>query len=144
MASEEEEPKRGFKVQDRRRFTASGETLDTEADARSESPPPPPPTEEPPPRPSREAEAAAGAETAINFSTFVLSLSTQALAHLGEIPDPVDNTTRVDLAAARQFIDILAMLQEKTVGNLDRSEAEILEHALYDLRMRFVGQSQKR
>lgn len=80
----------------------------------------------------------------INFSTFVLSLSTQALAHLGEIPDPIDNTTRVDLAAARQLIDILAMLQEKTAGNLDPSEAEFLEHALYDLRMRFVDQTQKR
>jgi len=143
MAREEEEPnKRGFKVQDRRRFSASGDTLDAGA--------------EPPgghASPSSAAAAAApepaqartgGAEAGMSFSTFVLSLSTQALAHLGEIPDPIDNTTRVDLVAARHFIDILAMLQEKTAGNLDRSEAEILEHALYDLRMRFVDHSQRR
>lgn len=101
------------------------------------------PAETPPPS-RHEAREPLGPETDINFSTFVLSLSTQALAHLGEIPDPIDNTTRADLVAARHFIDILAMLQEKTAGNLDRSEAEILEHALYDLRMRFVDHSQRR
>lgn len=147
MANEEDENNRGFKVTDRRRFSASGEARDSEeATAAAERPSAPPP-ESPPPGRERPAEAPTpqrGGEGRINFSTFVLSLSTQALAQLGEIPDPIDNQTHVDLVAARHFIDILAMLREKTAGNLDRSESEILEHALYDLRMRFVDHSQKR
>ena len=74
----------------------------------------------------------------VTFSTFVLGLSTQALLHLGEIPDPVTRATELDLAAAKQVIDILGILREKTRNNLEVGEDSLLESALYDLRMRYV------
>ena len=67
-----------------------------------------------------------------------------ALAHLGEMPNPVDGTTRVDLEAARQIIDIVAMLRDKTKGNLDEAENALLDDALYDLRMKYVERARGR
>jgi hypothetical protein len=80
----------------------------------------------------------------ITFASFVFSLSTQALVHLGEIPDPADGSTHVNLEGARQIIDILAILKEKTAGNLDPAENALLENALYDLRMRYVERARGR
>jgi uncharacterized protein DUF1844 len=74
----------------------------------------------------------------------VISLSTQALAHLGEMPNPIDGTTRVDLNASRQIIDIIAMLRDKTKGNLDDAESALVDDALYDLRMKYVERAQRR
>ncbi|HEY8517754.1 MAG TPA: DUF1844 domain-containing protein [Candidatus Binatia bacterium] len=73
------------------------------------------------------------------FSTLVISLSTQALMYLGEIPPLEGGEARKDLAAARNIIDLLAVLERKTTGNLDAGEAALLERVLYDLRMRFVA-----
>lgn len=75
---------------------------------------------------------------ALDFPTFVLSLSHSALVHLGDADDPATGRREPNLAMARQTIDLLAMLQEKTRGNLDGEEERVLEQALYDLRMRFV------
>ncbi len=74
----------------------------------------------------------------LNFSTFIISLSTQALAHLGEIPNPIDRQLAVDLGAAKQLIDILGILKDKTKGNLDKPETDLLDGLLYDLRIRYV------
>ena len=74
----------------------------------------------------------------VNFSTFVFSLNTSALVHLGEIPEFGPGEIKKDLTLAQHTIDILAMLQEKTVGNLAEDEKGFLEHILYDLRMRYV------
>ncbi|NDY42068.1 DUF1844 domain-containing protein [Dissulfurirhabdus thermomarina] len=74
----------------------------------------------------------------VTFSTFVLSLNTSALCHLGEMDDPVSGKRCVDLVLAKQAIDTLALLQEKTAGNLTEEEAALLEHILFDLRLRFV------
>jgi hypothetical protein len=75
----------------------------------------------------------------IDFSTFVLSLSTSALYHLGLVEDPqTKERGEPDLALASQTIDTIAMLQEKTRGNLDDEEAQLVESLLYELRMRFV------
>jgi len=74
----------------------------------------------------------------ISFSNFIFSLSTSALIQLGEIPDPINNQTSKNLAMAKQTIDILGMLQEKTKGNLTDDEESLIENILYDLRMRFV------
>jgi hypothetical protein len=73
----------------------------------------------------------------IDFSTFVLSLGSSALIHLGEIPDP-GGTAAKDLPLAKQTIDIIAMLQEKTKGNLDAAEEHLLRSLLYDLRVKYV------
>lgn len=79
----------------------------------------------------------------INFSTFVISLSSSALIHLGLIEDPVTGKIDRDLALARQNIDILGMLQEKTRGNLSEEESRLLESILFDLRIRFVEEAGK-
>jgi len=77
----------------------------------------------------------------IDFATFVLSLSHSALMHLGEAPDPDTNETHVDLPLAKQNIDILGLLEEKTKGNLTIEERQLLEQVLFELRLRFVEAS---
>lgn len=138
MSNEEDQPeKRGFKVEDRRRFSDTGE-------ARPETPNETP--QRPAERDDRPAETAAPppqsqqqeAALPLNFSTFILSLSTQVLVHLGEIPNPIDNKLGADLLAAKNMIDILGILKEKTKGNLDNSESGLLDTVLYDLRLKYV------
>ena len=75
---------------------------------------------------------------AIDFSTFVLSLSHSALVHLGDAPLPDGHAPERDLVLARQTIDLLGILQEKTRNNLSGEEERLLDQALYDLRVRFV------
>jgi hypothetical protein len=72
----------------------------------------------------------------IDFSTFVISLSHNALVHLGDAPDPAGAAPNLELA--RQTIDLLGLLEEKTRGNLTGEEERMLSAALYDLRSRFV------
>ena len=74
---------------------------------------------------------------AIDFATFVLSLSHSALVHLGDAPDPSGGPARRDVAMAKQTIDLLAVLQEKTAGNLTGEEERLLDQVMYDLRMRY-------
>lgn len=74
----------------------------------------------------------------INFSTFILSLSSSALFHLGEIVEPSTGSKNEDLPLAKQTIDILGMLEEKTKGNLTGDEKNLLSNILYDLRMRYI------
>ncbi|HYQ03111.1 MAG TPA: DUF1844 domain-containing protein [Polyangiaceae bacterium] len=95
-----------------------------------------------------EADSNSASETddlpAVDFTTFVLSLSHSALLHLGDAPDPNGGKSEVDLPMARQTIDLLALIQEKTHGNLTGAEEQMLTQALYDLRLRFVEISQTR
>jgi hypothetical protein len=126
--ADEKEAPRSFKVDDRRRFSDTGEARPLEPAAAPEP--------DPPARPDR--APAEPSPLDINFSTFVISLSTQVLVHLGEIPNPIDAQTAVDLGAAKQLIDILGVLKDKTRGNLDASESSLLEGILYDLRLRYV------
>jgi hypothetical protein len=74
----------------------------------------------------------------IDFSTFVLSLSHSALMHLGEAPHPETGAVDKDVAMARQTIDLIGMLEEKTKGNLTGAEERLIAQILYDLRMRYV------
>lgn len=75
---------------------------------------------------------------AIDFITFVLSLSHSVLVSFGDAPDPSSGTASKNLPMARQTIDVLALLEQKTQGNLDGEEERVLEQALYDLRMRYI------
>ena len=76
---------------------------------------------------------------AIDFSTFILSLSTTALYQMGLAPDPTTgNPIEPDLLLARQTIDTLEMLRDKTRGNLDADEGKLFDSLIYELRMRFV------
>ena len=75
----------------------------------------------------------------INFVAFVLSLAHTAAVHFGDVPDPASGArTEPNLAAAQQMIDILALMEEKTRGNLTAEERQLLEQVLFELRMRFV------
>jgi hypothetical protein len=86
-------------------------------------------------------EEPSGAFPAVDFHTFVLSLGSSALLHLGELEHPEVGAPQVDLGLAKQTIDILAMLEQKTKGNLTSAEAKLIESLLYDLRLRFVESS---
>jgi len=82
----------------------------------------------------------------VDFSTFVLSLGTSALYHLGVVahPETGGKLEIPELVLARNTIDTLEMLEEKTRGNLEEQERELLESLLYELRMRFVEAEQGR
>jgi Domain of unknown function (DUF1844) len=77
----------------------------------------------------------------IDFATFVLSLSHSALMHLGEAPNPETGAVEKNLVLARQSIDLVAMLEEKTKGNLTGDEERLIGQILFDLRMRYVERS---
>ncbi len=79
-----------------------------------------------------------GAEGTIDFYTFCLSLGSSAFVHLGDAPHPESGDSGANLVLAKQTIDILGMLQEKTKGNLTAEEARFLENLLLDLRLRYV------
>lgn len=74
----------------------------------------------------------------IDFATFIFSLSHSALVHMGAAPNPETEGVETNLPLARQTIDLLGMLEEKTKGNLTGDEERLLGQILYDLRMRFV------
>jgi hypothetical protein len=78
-------------------------------------------------------------EAEVTFVGFVLSLAHTAAFHFGDVPDPVTGQTgQTNVAAARQIIDILALLEQKTRGNLTAEERQLLEQLLYELQMRYV------
>ena len=122
---EDRDDKPGFTVTDRRRFT------DEAAARESATPESPAPTS---------PEAPADFEP-VTFSTSVLGLSTQALLHLGEIESPLAGKVERDLIAAKDIIDVLGILREKTRNNLEQAEERLLDSILYDLRMRYVALS---
>ncbi len=75
---------------------------------------------------------------AIDFGVFVMSLASSVLVHLGELEHPDAQARTPNLPLAKQTIDILGMLREKTRGNLTQEEAQVLDNLLYDLRMKYV------
>ena len=74
----------------------------------------------------------------IDFSTFVISLNSSALVQLGVLEDPTTGDKSKNLSLAKQTIDLLGMLEEKTQGNLNVDEANMLKSILYDLRILYV------
>ncbi len=74
----------------------------------------------------------------VTFPSLILSLNTTALFHMGELPHPETGEKLVDLDLAKNSIDTLALLQEKTQGNLDNDETQLLTNILYELKLRFV------
>lgn len=77
----------------------------------------------------------------IDFYTFVLSLGSSAFVHLGDAPHPETQEAAANLLLAKQTIDILGMLQEKTKGNLTPEEDKFLQALLSDLRLRYVART---
>jgi hypothetical protein len=125
MGNEEQ----GFVIRDRR---GRG---DSAAPGGTETPPPTPP-------PSEEAsEAGLHAHLPANFSSFVISMGSSALMLMGEQLSPQHPPPPVNLPQAKEIIDLLSMLEEKTRGNLTSDEQGVLEDMLYALRMKFVSLS---
>ena len=78
-------------------------------------------------------------EQQVSFIAFLFSLASNAAVHFGDLPDPLSNERREpDLEAASQLIEIIAMLEEKTRGNLTAEERQLIDQILFELRMRFV------
>jgi hypothetical protein len=78
----------------------------------------------------------------LTFTAFVLSLASTAAIHFGDLPDPVSGEPgALNLEGAAQMIEILALLEVKTRGNLSLEERQVLEQVLYELRLRFVEAS---
>ena len=77
----------------------------------------------------------------INFATFIFSLNSSALVQLGMMEDPMTGEKSKNLPLAKQTIDLLSMLEEKTQGNLDKDEAGMLKNILYDLRIHYVKET---
>jgi hypothetical protein len=157
---EEQKKETGFVIKDRRHFDESGavrtgEDKTVPPPAAETDPAPPHAAPETPGRPEAAPDDAAstpprdasGEEQAyppIDFPNFILSLSTTAMYHFGDFPDPATGETRRNLSAAKQTIDILGMLRDKTEGNLKDEEKQLLEGLLFELRMRYVKEKRTR
>jgi hypothetical protein len=74
----------------------------------------------------------------LSFTAFVLSLASTAAIHFGDLPDPSGKRAEPNLEGASQMIEILALLDQKTRGNLTAEERQVLEQVLYELRLRYV------
>ena len=74
----------------------------------------------------------------LDFSTFILSLSSSVLMNLGLVENPVTGKTEKEPAVARQTIDLLTLLKEKTTGNLSEEEGKLLDNVLHELRLWYV------
>jgi len=143
------------RVVDRRRFTTEGDPR-AGVDVEPPAPPPPAPDTRPPatsvasspvtaaedPQ-SREARQAydrqAGRRATLDFETLIRSFAGTAMLQLGLVEDPVHGRIPPDLEAARETIDMLGLLEEKTRGNLTPSEQRFLDEVLYQLRVSFVA-----
>ena len=157
-----------LRVIDRRRFTAEGDTKEGAA-----APPPrqsttasstaanderpsaktaaakPTPTKTEQAKPREKSIESSDSETASSlgadgFSSFLISMATQTLMLLGEIPEPETNQTIVNLEAARQSIDMISILEEKTKGNLTADEAKLMGDMLASLRLAYVKRSREK
>ena len=86
-----------------------------------------------------EAPSAGGRQLpAASFETLVSTMTTQALFAMGEIPDPQTGQRMAHLDLARHHIDMLAVIEEKTKGNLSKEESDMIATTVYELRNRYV------
>lgn len=165
MIGRESEEQAVFKVTDRRKFNVDGtvregvelESEKPKAETRNETQPVeatrdvpemPEAAESSPEIPVLETEQAfdeeaiedmPGADDPASFVNFLTTLASQAAAALGAVPHPVTGQRQVDLESGKYWIDILAMLREKTKNNLHAQESRLLDGLLSDLRMQYVA-----
>lgn len=124
---------KGYEVKDKRAFNPDGELKESATAAE-------------PSAPADNAEAhPAGADLPpreappMEFGTFILSLATAALFHLGDVHEKGKEPPTANLPLAKETIDIIEMLRDKTKGNLSKEETTFLDQILFDLRMRYVA-----
>lgn len=148
--SKDEEKEQGFTVKDKRRFAieddgsvvnrSDGEGTEAKPEEKSAE------TESSEKQSETKTDEKVSAECEeqlkdlppMTFSTLVLSLSTQAMINLGQVPDPMTDEINQNIPLAKQTIDLLGILEEKTKGNLNREEEVFLKQSLTDLRLLFV------
>ena len=135
--------KKDFIIKDKRMFSEEGQ--DNQEEERAAKEEEMAESSETEAKASESEDATASAEDAesfqlpeINFATFIFSLNTSVLVHLGIIDDPASGKKVKNLTLAKQTIDILGMLEEKTRGNLTKDEESMLKNMLYDLRIIYV------
>ncbi|HDR16939.1 MAG TPA: DUF1844 domain-containing protein [Desulfobacteraceae bacterium] len=130
MAEEE----KGFVIKDRRAFYGEGRVKEQEEPGREKY-------EKPSGGSGESSKEAGGGSTPlpeVNFTSLIFSLSSSALLHLGEMADPQSGKIALDLPLAKHAIDTIAMLKDKTKGNLNEEERKFTETVLTDLRWRYV------
>ena len=127
-----------FKVTDRRGFADDGT--------------PKPVVEEPAEKPAEAPPAQAASEPqdkstrayqTIDFPTYILGYYTQGMVLLGETPNPYTQKKEEDVESVRHIIDVLSMIEQKTRGNLNAEESQLLESVLYELRMKFMAKTSR-
>jgi hypothetical protein len=151
-----------FKVVDRRPFNPDGTPRDLSPEERAENEraaasavnpepqiattpvtesaaPPDPQPARPASRPERAHTGGDPLDDPTSFLSLIMSLASNAAASLGMMPHPVTGESGVDLKTAKHWIDVLGMLEQKTHGNLDEQEAQVMEGLLADLRMQYVS-----
>lgn len=128
MGENEEKRDKGFKVADKRRFDAEGnEKKDSDIQSSEEF--------------ILKDSKGGQADEEIDFSSFIMSLATQGMMQLGEVPAPPGVSIPTDLGLAKQTIEILSMLRIKTKDNLDTFEDQLFEEILHNIRMMYVKKS---
>jgi hypothetical protein len=133
--NEHDNSKASFQVVDKRRFDASGH------ERTAPVPESKPSTETTNPQETAghfRMEESNSSESEVNFSSFVMSLATQAMVQLGQMAPPPGMDIPVDVESGKGTIDILGMIQQKTLGNLTKEEGKFLEDVLHTLRVAYV------
>jgi len=134
MAEEQQE----FKVTDRRGFEEDG-TPKPVAEEQAEKP-----ADAPPAQATSESQGkSTRAYQTIDFPTYILGYYTQGMVLLGETPNPYTQKKEEDVESVRHIIDVLSMIEQKTKGNLNAEESQLLESVLYELRMKFMAKTSR-
>ena len=131
MSEEDEVEGEGFVIKDKRSSQISEDDVAAKEQEEAKKPA------------SQEEPVQEQAPFQLDFSTFILSLTSSAFYHLGDMPDPTTGQTETNLPAVQQTIDMLLMLKEKTKGNLTADEAKLLEQLVYELQMKYVAKAKK-
>lgn len=148
--SEDEKKEKAFVVKDKRRFDSTGNERGDEDKSVQDVAKSTPKKSEPKLSPKSESVAPESSDSGednngngieFDFSSFIMSLATQALMQLGEIKPPPGMNIGIDRNSARQSIEIIGMLQVKTKGNLDADESRLIEQILHNLRLSYVKAS---
>jgi hypothetical protein len=127
---------KGFVIKDRRSLDEKGELKEKKPE--EEAPKEAAKAKEEKREEPQQAEAERGPLPEVNFNSLIFSLSSSALLHFGEIADPHTGEKKKDIALAKHSIDMIAMLREKSKGNLTEEEEKFLDSILTDLRWRYV------
>ena len=143
MSDEEKSAQGEFRVVDKRRFTSEGETKSGREESPREERAAEQPVRKSSPVGSQEhsPQASEAHGEAVDFSSLIVSLATQALMMMGEVPNAEAGPGILNLDAAKQTIDVLALLEQKTKGNLTSDEQKLMAEILTSLRLAFVKKS---